>query len=103
MGAVLQAGRSRVRVPMRWIFSNLPNPSSRTMALGSTQPLTEMSTSDLPGGGGVKGGRQVRLTILPPSVSRLSRENVGASTSHNPMGLTACYRDSFIFSPLHFI
>jgi hypothetical protein len=27
------------------------------------------------------------LTALPPSMSRLSRENVGASTSHNPMGL----------------
>jgi hypothetical protein len=32
----------RVILYMRWIFSNLPNPSSRTMALGSTQPLTEM-------------------------------------------------------------
>jgi hypothetical protein len=29
---------------------NLPNPSGRTVALGSTQPLTEMSTRDLPGG-----------------------------------------------------
>jgi hypothetical protein len=29
---------------------NLPNPSSRTMSQGSTQSLTEMSTSDLPGG-----------------------------------------------------
>jgi hypothetical protein len=48
---MLQAGRSRVRVPMRWIFFyNLQNPSSRTMALGSTQPLTEMSTRNLPGG-----------------------------------------------------
>jgi hypothetical protein len=28
---------------------NWPNPSSRIMALGSTQPLTEMSTSKLPG------------------------------------------------------
>jgi hypothetical protein len=29
---------------MRLIFFfNLPNPSSRTIALGSTQPLTEMS------------------------------------------------------------
>jgi hypothetical protein len=28
---------------MRWIFFNLPNPSGRTMALGSTRPLTEMS------------------------------------------------------------
>ena len=33
------------------------------MALGSTQPLTEMSTGAFPGG---KGGRCVRLTILPP-------------------------------------
>jgi hypothetical protein len=29
-----------------------PNPSSRTMALVSAQPLTEMSTKILPGGGG---------------------------------------------------
>jgi hypothetical protein len=80
---MLQAGRSQVRVPMRWIFFfNLPKPSSRNMAQVSTQPLTEMSTRNLPGG--VKSGR--RLTILPASVSRLSRENVGASTSHNPMG-----------------
>jgi hypothetical protein len=28
-------------------FSNLPYPSGRTMALGSTQPLTEMSTRNL--------------------------------------------------------
>jgi hypothetical protein len=31
-------------------FFNLPNPSSRTMVLGSTQPLTEMSTRNHPGG-----------------------------------------------------
>jgi hypothetical protein len=31
-------------------FFNLPNPSSRTMALGSTQPLTEMRIRNLPGG-----------------------------------------------------
>jgi hypothetical protein len=35
------------------------NPSGRTMALGSTQPLWEMSTRNFPGG---KGGRCVRLT-----------------------------------------
>jgi hypothetical protein len=34
-------------------FLNKPNPSSRTMALGSTQFLTEMSTRNLPGGKGV--------------------------------------------------
>jgi hypothetical protein len=31
-------------------FFNLLNLSSRTMALGSTQPLTEMSTWNLPAG-----------------------------------------------------
>jgi hypothetical protein len=30
-------------------FFNLPNPSSRTMALGLTQPLTEMSTRNILG------------------------------------------------------
>jgi hypothetical protein len=33
-------------------FFNLPNPSSSTIALGSTQPLTEMSTRNLPGSKG---------------------------------------------------
>jgi hypothetical protein len=33
-------------------FFNLPNPYSRIMALGSIQPLTEMSTRNLPGGKG---------------------------------------------------
>jgi hypothetical protein len=83
---MLQAGGSRVRVPMRWIFFNLPNPFSRTMVMGSTQPLREMSIRNLPWGGGVKDGRRVRLTTLLPSVSRLSKD-VGASTSHNPVGL----------------
>jgi hypothetical protein len=47
---VLQAGRSPVRIPDEVFFFNLPNPSSRTVALGSTQPLTEMSTRNLSGG-----------------------------------------------------
>jgi hypothetical protein len=33
---------------MRWIFFSLPNPSSRTLTLGLTQPLTEVSTRNLP-------------------------------------------------------
>jgi hypothetical protein len=49
---MLKAGRSRVRFPLRSLdfFFNLRNPSGRTMALGSTQPVTEMSTRNLPGG-----------------------------------------------------
>jgi hypothetical protein len=43
-GTMLQAGRLRVRFPMRPLgFFNWPNPSNRTMVLRSTQPLTEMS------------------------------------------------------------
>ena len=41
------------------------NPSSRTMALELTQPLTEISTRNISWVG--KGGRYVGLTNLPPS------------------------------------
>jgi hypothetical protein len=47
---MLQAGGSPVRIPDEVDFFNLPNPSSRTMALGSTQPLTKVSTRNLLGG-----------------------------------------------------
>jgi hypothetical protein len=47
---MLQARRSPVRVPDEVDIFNLPNPSSCTVALGSTQPLTEMSTRNLPRG-----------------------------------------------------
>jgi hypothetical protein len=53
----------------RWdlrIFFSRPNPSSRNMALGSTQPLTEMS--------------KVRPTLWADCL-----ENVWPSTSHNPV------------------
>jgi hypothetical protein len=63
------------------------------MALGSTRPLTEISTRNLPGG---ESGRRIGLTTLPPCMSRMS-ENVRASTSRNPKGLHGLYRDSFIF------
>ena len=41
------------------------NPSGRTMALGLTQPLIEMSTRNISWGS--KGSRCVGLTTLPPS------------------------------------
>jgi hypothetical protein len=59
---------------MRWIFFfSLPNHSSRTVALESTQRLTEMSSRTLPGGK----GRPARKAV----------DSVGASTAY--------YRDNF--------
>jgi hypothetical protein len=61
------------------------NPSSRIMALGPCQRLTEMSTKNLPGVKERPASRRVRLT-WPPPVSHYVG-NVGASTSHNRMCL----------------
>jgi hypothetical protein len=88
---MLQAGRSPVRVPDEVDIFNLPNPSSPTMALGSTQPLTEMSTRNSPGGTKRPAHRADNLS---PSVSRMS-ENVGASTSRNLKCLHGLYRENF--------
>jgi hypothetical protein len=44
---MLETGRLPVQVPDKVDFFN---PSNRNMALGSTQPLTEISTRNLPGG-----------------------------------------------------
>jgi hypothetical protein len=46
---MLEAEISRVQFTMSLDFFNRPNPSSRPMALGSTQPLREMSTRKIPG------------------------------------------------------
>jgi hypothetical protein len=45
-------------------FFNLPNPSSRTMALGSIQPLTEMSTRNFHGGKGPPARRVDNFTAI---------------------------------------
>jgi hypothetical protein len=61
------------------------------MALGSTQPLTEMSTSNFLGE--VKGGLSARKADNLTAISEpIVLENVGASR--------ACYRDSFFSFPV---
>jgi hypothetical protein len=45
-------------------FFNSFNPSSRNMALGSTQPLTEMSTRHLPTGKGRAASKDDNPTVI---------------------------------------
>jgi hypothetical protein len=55
------------------------------MALGLTQPLMEMSTRNIPGG--VKGGQPACKADNLTAFCKPTLENVGASTSHNLIGL----------------
>jgi hypothetical protein len=64
------------------------------MALGSIQPLTEMSTRNLPVGRKYPALRADNLTAICERMS----EYVGASTSRNPEGLYSLYRDNFTFT-----
>jgi hypothetical protein len=61
---MLQAGTSHVRFPDEVEFFSLLYTSSRTMALGSTQPLTEMSTSNLPRGNERPARKADNLTVM---------------------------------------
>jgi hypothetical protein len=61
------------------------------MALGSTQPLTEMSTRNLPGAKKRPARRADNLTAIYEPLS----ENVGASTSRNLKGLHGLYMENF--------
>jgi hypothetical protein len=97
-GTLLQAGRSRDRIPDEVDFFNLPNPSSRTMALGSTQPLTEMSTRNLPGGKGRPARKADNLTKM---CEPIAYKNVEAPTSHSPIGLHGPLQGYLLPLPLY--
>jgi hypothetical protein len=90
-GAMLQAGRSWVRVPMRWNFSSFQPHYGPGVDSASNRNEDQESSWE------VKGGRRVSLTTLPLLWADCL-DNVG-----HPQRLTtlwasmAWYRDSFMF------
>jgi len=70
------------------------NTTGHTMALGSTQPLTEMGTRNICWG---KGGRCVELTTVPLSCTGYLAI-LGTTTAWSPNGLLGRYRDIFTFT-----
>jgi hypothetical protein len=73
--------------------------------LGSTELLREMSTSNFPLGGGVKGPQRVRLTSLLPSMSPMSRICESLDHSHPfgsswPVSGTASFTCYLYLTPL---
>jgi hypothetical protein len=86
-GTMLQAGRSRDSIPDEVTgFFNWPNPSSRTMALESTQSLTEINTRNLSGGKGQPERKADNLTAYKMLEPRRFTTLCAS---------TACSRDSF--------
>jgi hypothetical protein len=76
-------------------FFNWHNPSSRTMALGSTRPLTEMSTMNLPGGKERPAHKADNLTVICEPIFWKILEPRRLTTL---CASTVCYRDSFYIS-----
>jgi hypothetical protein len=64
------------------------------MALGSTQPLTEMSTENLPGGKERPARKADNLTVICEPIVQKIWEPRRLTTL---WASTACYRDSFAF------
>jgi hypothetical protein len=82
--------------PMRsLVIFSLPNSSSHILSLGSTLPVTEMSTRNLPGGKGRPALKADNLTTICEPIVWKMWEPRRLTTLWVP---TACYMDSFTFS-----
>jgi hypothetical protein len=90
---MIQAGRSRVRFPIRSLDFQIDLIHlAALIAMGLTQPLTEMSTRNLPGGKGRPALMADNLTaICEPIVSKMWEPRRLTTL----WASTACYKESF--------
>jgi hypothetical protein len=79
-------------------FLNWPNASSRIIPQGSTQPLTEMSTRNLPGG---KGRPALKIDNLTAICELIVGEMWKLRLLTTLWASRACYKDSFTFIYWH--
>jgi hypothetical protein len=94
-GTMLQAGKSRVWIPLRSVDISVDLILLVTLcALGSTQTPTEWSTRNLPR---VRGGRPERNADDLTTMCADCLDNVGSLTSHNPIGLHGLLRGYLYF------
>jgi hypothetical protein len=94
--AILQAGRSWDWVPVRSLnFLNVPYPSSHTMALGLTQPLTKWVPEDISGGKAWSARKADNLTTIHKPTDCI--DSVETSASHSPVSIYSLLRDIFTF------
>jgi hypothetical protein len=77
-------------------FFNWPNPSNRTMALGSTQPLTKINTRNFPGGKGRPARKADNLFAIYEPIFWKMWEPWRLKILWGSM---ACYRDNFTSLP----
>jgi hypothetical protein len=93
-GTALQDIKSRDRFPMVSLEFFIDIPSSRTVALGSTQPLTEMSTRNISWGKGNRCHLHVPIVLNSGGLNLNLLEPSGSVKAYNVIAFAFTYVDT---------